>query len=41
MNRQLSDVFSPAVAFDLFFHAHLDLGHQQIGQFFFDPARIA
>ena len=41
LNRQLARFFTFAVALDLLFNAHFYLGHQQVGQLFFHPARVA
>ena len=41
MNRQLAHVLAAPVAFNLLFDAHFDLGHQQVGQLFFDAAGVA
>ncbi len=40
LNCQLAHVFAPSVTFNLFFDAYFDASHQQIGQLFFDAARI-
>ncbi len=41
VDRQLAHFFHPAVALDALFHAHLDLGRQQVGQLFFHPLQVA
>lgn len=41
LDHDLAEFLHPPAAFDTFLDPHLDVGCQQVGEFFFEPAHIA